>query len=344
MRKNFFLCFALLLIAHLVMAGQVATLSEVSIPELIYVQDSNLYVVEGIHLFVYSLKDYSLIHKIGKPGEGPGEFKHLAGGVLCIVPTPMKDKIMVSSTRKVSYFTLDGKFIKEEKSTAIIGRYVPVGDKLVGMTYRQENKEPFISYNLYSTPSEKIQELFKSPVALLPGTKIDPIHGALQDRFLILPYAGDKAVIPLELENKILIFDSQGKTVADIGFDESLIEVSGDIEKELDRLFSTDIRFKTLYTQLKGQNRIKFADHLPAIREMRVGDGKIYSVSFHKKDGKSLTTIFDMQGKVLQKVYLPLFEANLLELHPFTFHGNKIYQLVEDEEAEEWQLHITDIK
>ncbi|HLP44706.1 MAG TPA: hypothetical protein VK469_02100, partial [Candidatus Kapabacteria bacterium] len=65
----------------------------------------------------------------------------------------------------------------------------------------------------------------------------------------------------------------------------------------------------------------------------------------HKKEAeKSEFYIFDIKGTFLKKIMLPLKEKDERLWYPYTIGNGKLYQLVEDEDTETWELHVTDIK
>ena len=66
--------------------------------------------MERITISIFSLDDFNLINRIGKEGEGPGEFKEKVFNLY------FKDgQVLVNSAGRVTYFSEDGKYIKEEK-------------------------------------------------------------------------------------------------------------------------------------------------------------------------------------------------------------------------------------
>ena len=49
-------------------------------------------------------------------------------------------------------------------------------------------------------------------------------------------------------------------------------------------------------------------------------------------------------GKFVEKVLVPLVEENIFEFYPYTIHDGKVFQLIDNFETEEWELHITRMK
>ena len=91
---------------------KIAKLEELIKPDIMFMGNGRMYITEGASIFIYSLKDYKLIKKFGKEGEGPKEFKISPFGAPMLV-YPFEDKIFINSNAKISYFTQDGEFIKE---------------------------------------------------------------------------------------------------------------------------------------------------------------------------------------------------------------------------------------
>jgi hypothetical protein len=65
---------SLLMLLHL-QAKKVAAFAEFGQPASFNIGNGYIYVQEKTTIFVYDLKNYQLVTKFGKEGEGPGEFK-----------------------------------------------------------------------------------------------------------------------------------------------------------------------------------------------------------------------------------------------------------------------------
>jgi hypothetical protein len=166
-----------MLFANLISGEKAATLPGILKPQRIYVHKNRLYIVERITVSIFSSDNFNLINKTGKEGEGPGEFKEE------IFNLYFRDgQVLANSAGRVTYFSEDGAYIKEEKSSAPgTGAYLPAirffffsGNKIYVQTYKKENNKseffvfdktgnllkkvfvPFIeeefSYNEFSVP------------------------------------------------------------------------------------------------------------------------------------------------------------------------------------------------
>ncbi|MFC2146666.1 hypothetical protein ACFLRT_04815 [Acidobacteriota bacterium] len=79
-------------------ADKVIPLANLSRPTAVEVSKDNAYIVDGIHVYIYSLTDFKLKKKFGRIGEGPQEFKSWI--LLYVKP----DHIFINSPNKISYF------------------------------------------------------------------------------------------------------------------------------------------------------------------------------------------------------------------------------------------------
>lgn len=74
-RTGTFLCVCLLvLVARITVFPAVIELPEIINPDSITVDKNHIYITDFPSVYIYSLKDYRLIKKFGRIGEGPKEW------------------------------------------------------------------------------------------------------------------------------------------------------------------------------------------------------------------------------------------------------------------------------
>jgi len=322
-------------------AGEV-TIPDIYKPDSITVNENYIYITQGVEVFIYSKKDMKLIKKFGQAGEGPREFKKIpAPWIPSITLYLTGDKLLINSLGKVSFYSKNGEFINET-STGTQARYIPVGDKYIYMHITAEDKVTYIAADLLDANLKNKIKLchFKFPAQ--PGKKRDPILMARMISYFDRYAYKDKFVYPTE-SNSIKIFNSDGKEVTSFTPNYTKVPIDGALKKKLNDFFTNDIRYKVPYSLDKDRNLISLPEHMPIFKDYRLADDKIYILSNFKKDGKFETFIYDFSGKLLKKTFIPLKESDMLTLYPFYIKDNKIYQLVMDEEEEEFRLHITEI-
>jgi hypothetical protein len=102
---------------------------------------------------------------------------------------------------------------------------------------------------------------------------------------------------------------------------------------------------------LKNIIKITHSDYFPPIRDLTVTDDRIYVKTYQKQGDKDEFIIMDLKGETLKKAYFPavkepgLFNELMGRLAKFyKIYKNKFYYLHENEEEEEWEVHVTPIK
>ena len=96
------------------------------------------------------------------------------------------------------------------------------------------------------------------------------------------------------------------------------------------------------------KNNIHFPKYFPAIRYLSSDDQHLYVRTYRIKEGKSEFIILSPTGKTLKIVFLEIGRSfrkyplpfSELASAPYTFHEGQIYQILENEEIETYELHI----
>ncbi len=138
---------------------------------------------------------------------------------------------------------------------------------------------------------------------------------------------------------RIFVYHQQGKELRSFSVhDYEKLEITEGIKKEV--LAYLEKRAPNTFRNAKRYGQ--FPRYFP-LRSLLVDDGKIYIQTFKREKEKSEFYIFDLDGKLIRKVMAPIREAEFLLAYPFTIANGKIYQLSENEDTEEWELHIDNI-
>ena len=342
MRKLLISFLAVLFLTCLVSAAKVAVLSELQRPASITVDGSQVFITEGINVYIYSAKDYSLQKKFGKEGEGPQEFKRHSNPraeYIRIVVQPKE--ILVNSIGKISYFTRKGDFIKEMKVMVSVGGYIPVGNHMVGFGMDQKEQNRYITLNLYSPQCVKEKEFFRAKAPLQEGKFIDPVKMSVGIMVVTIRVEDSKMFYRGD-DQKIYAFDENGNQIYSITPQYEKVKFTEELKKKYINFSENDYRYKYVYQQDK--NRIKWPEYFPLIRDLQVANKKIYIITFNSINDKKECYIYDSaNGKFIKKAFLPLVEQNVQELYPYTIKNGKVYQLVENLDEEKWELHVVDI-
>lgn len=329
--------FIILLLAVAVFGEKATSLPDISNPKIIEVDHELLIITEGPSIYIYALKDFRLLKKFGKKGEGPREFIPFSNTLVRIKLLP--DKILANSMGKITYFTKKGEYIKEIKHSVASGgaELFPIGDHFAALCYVRDIKKRFITANIYNSEFKKIKEFQKFELPMR-GPKLKVFEKA------ILMQTGKDRIYASGSEDFIIdIFDYAGNKVHTINRQYEKLKFTDARKEELANYYKTSPELKPYADAIKAN--ALWPDHLQAIRYFAAADQRLYVQTYLIKDGKTEFYLFDHNGKFLSRKWVPLTAVNFAEtLQLYTIHDHKLYQLVDNTDTEEWELHITDIK
>ena len=90
---------------------------------------------------------------------------------------------------------------------------------------------------------------------------------------------------------------------------------------------------------------LRFPEYYPAIQDFYVTGNKIYVITYKTAEQKTKTQclIFDIKGKFLKSVFLPLKIEKPQPPYFHLIHQGFLYRLEEDIKADQWRIHVTEI-
>jgi len=317
------------------LAGKVVPMPGLYRPQAIVIDGGQLFITEFPQVLIYSLTHLKLIKKFGKAGEGPGEF---AREIHLLVSPNHPEYIIVNSRMKVSYFSRDGKFVKEirSRSGSSASIYKPLGKNYAAYGLLHGDTA-YNTIDLYDTDLKKIKQVIKWERIFQRGRYFDPTQNDW--------YAGEfsiyqnKIFFLLRKNGDIKVFDHLGNKLFSFNYDYERIPVTSEDKKEIIKFFRNHPEYGTVYeTRLKPV--MKFPDVYSAARVLTVTDDKIYVLTYKRKEGKTEFIIFDIEGNFLKKSMVPFKNENIRQHYPFTINNGLLYQLVENIDDEQWELHI----
>lgn len=337
MKKILVVAMINLLFTMLAYPKKIAEWNELIKPETICLDDTQYYVTEGASIFIYSFKDHKFVGKFGKAGEGPREFKLTMGGYALRV-LPMRDHLLINSMDKLSFFKKNGEFIKEMKAptSGAFAFYQPIGKKFVGLAVKAGTDQSMsITINLFNEKLEKGKEISSNKL-LQHGAMVFPVASPLFEIKNNLIFVGG------DEDFNIRIFNADGKYLRSIARDYKKVEVTEKFKNEVFEAFKKNPRTKGMIDYLK--KLIKFKEYFPAMQLFLIDNDKIYIPTYRKQNGDYELFIYDTDGKFIKQVYFPLKYSAVLQPYPYTIKNGILYQLIENEESEAWELHAVEIK
>ena len=316
----------------LVLTGNVVALPDLKNPRKVAVDENQMYITEGTTVYIYSLKDFKLVKKFGREGEGPREFKRRIRS-FSVHP----EYLFFNSAGKVSYFTKDGNFIKELNTLSSDMILKPFRKGFIGGRTLVENKTLYFSVGIYNEDLKMVKTLFKQEREVQLGGKGARVFAHPLPYYLF----EDKIFFTAGKEFNIQVLDKTGEKIHSIIYDTKKIKVSENVKKRVIKFLKTDPETKPYFEMIKP---IIFPQYFPAIRHYYITDGYIYVITYKRKGDKSECFIFDIVGEFLKKMFIEFEYINPVDEYPATVKNKKLYQLVENSDTEEWELHIHKIK
>ncbi len=325
------------------MSEEIATFPELVYPKNLLVDDHQIYITDYPSVYIFSAKDYRLLKKLGRKGQGPGEFyidqEWMDRKVAGLISHLRADLLYVNSMGRLSIFNLAGEIQKELKVNPFGGGYSfqPLGDKFVALQMARQKKSIYATINIYDENLKKLVEVLRQPFWLNnSGSReinfFQRAHGTLPFRV-----NGEEIFISRGgLTHCIIdVFNSAGKKLRTITHQQPAIKIPTSFVKKVHDFmrvkFKRGVEFNIKHTT--------YGDHFPAIRNFSVSGKRIYVITYKREGNKNQVIILDLQGTLIKKVMVPILEKNPEHLSPFYIAKGELYQLVENEESEEWELH-----
>jgi hypothetical protein len=345
--KKYIFSFLLVIFTSFVMAVKITDMPKVMKPGFMQVDGDDLFIVDGgtFSIQVYSLKDFSLKFSLGKKGAGPGEFMHFPqlNGVY-------PDYLLCSGGWKTIKFSREGMMISEKTFQPFQGLNLkPVKDNFVAIAYFDDMKTRISQKILYITNSkyERIKEIYPVQADSNRFTLSDTGNEefkVLTHYFHFLTYDDKIFVADSRKGFVIAVFDSNGNNLYTI--DKKIEPVK--VQKYHKEKLMENLRLSyPNIIELRRSSAFTFYENFPPIRHFWIDSYKIYVTTYKEKDDRHEMIILDLKGNILERIFLELKSTKAYkvqgEFDTHTVHEGVLYELVEDEDREVWELHKTNI-
>lgn len=342
MKKISFLLLYILIIlfnsASPAYAEKLAAFPDIVNPDNFIINGDRLYISEDAVISIYSFKDFSLIKRFGTEGEGPKEFFiNRARGWDMVQIFINNDQLVVNSSgTKFTYHTLDGVYIKESRIRLGSGVIEPFGNHLLATRFKTaDNGDTYHLVSLYDSQFEKIKEIYEHKHGLQirkkqpfnPLTTEHAFFETCDDKIFVI--SGDRSVIHA--------FDKKGTKLFSIENKDELVKFTEQDKEDLIASYRNN-KFWNRYYQLR-KHLFKFPEYFPPIRWFWIDPVKklIYVGTEKRENDKRKLLVFDFKGKLIKKVTLNSRGMKI-------FNDGKYYQLIENENEEVWELHVSGLK
>lgn len=306
----------------------------------------------GRIIAVYALDGIRFLGKIGKPGQGPGEFD--SAPRLALVPEGLAAKTF----SRLAFFSGAGEFLREIKGfnvdLMVSGLPVfPLDDRFVGFPFVRDETGRMVEcvgriYDAGWRPLRDFTDRFPSPTPPPPPPPGAKRSGPRQDVLLVKDYF-DAAVqggrIYFADSRKglsISVYDGEGDRLSEIKPEMKPVAVSRRKRDDLIASWREEMKkYLDLYNPV-------VPDVYPAFFAFRVDGDEIYAVTPARKDGRYEVVVLDEKGRIFRRSFAFPYEPAWGYLPAindrFDIRGGKLYAVDFNEESERYELRVTDLK
>jgi len=352
--KKIFLILLLMFLTFFLFPRRVGTLPEVMKPDNINIHQDDLFVAEGSSIYIYSLKNLKLRLKFGRKGEGPGEILSVPNYPTRVHGFP--DYILVEGINKIIFFSREGKFLKEIRKPAGTTQLVPIGKNFIAkrIVPSEDNRTVFGAIFLYDSNLKQLKSLYRqkwvqqgAPPTIKLDVVADFVHFRICDNKIFIEESPQGFIIA--------VFDENGNKLYQIKNSFEPLKVSVEHKEKLINNLKEDPWVKPQIRALGGWEEVKkiiqfrFPDHFPPIQNLDISDNKLLILTYRENQNKQEYIIMDLMGNVEKKVFIPRridtpLMARLMGVKLYAIQNQQLFYVKENEEDEEWELHVETIR
>ncbi len=334
MKKFIILVILMFISLDFLFSNNAHTLKELINPTRIHVDQSRIYISDGTSIYIYSLKNFALINMFGGKGEGPGEFKSYVGRMVVL-----KNKLVINSQGRISFFSKDGKFINSERTISGIANfnYFPLHSGYVGLSLSFIGSDSFLIVSVYDKTFSNQKNLLK-----LPQSEKNKMH-LFNPQLAVNSYFVYENKIYLLGNNRSEIdtFNSKGEKIS--SFKHGFNKIKFNNEDKI-MLFNA-MKKQTVLLKKKLIDIVHIPQYFPVIHRFHISEGIIYILGRKRESGKikNVLRCFNLRGKFILESYMNLGKQPGEEKILYTVNKWILYTLKENKN-ERWELHINPLK
>ncbi len=343
--------FSLMLLASLALQG---TQSQV-LPQLVYPKNlvlgpNRMVISDYPHLYLYQLNPFRLIRKIGKRGEGPGEFyvdqlsmRTKLAGLVCSI---FGKALYVNSQGRLTIFDLDGRLLEVRKLKSQRSRargFFKFGDGFVSYKTARVKSRLFSTIMQYNMELSEKREILRTRFWLADFKRFRGVRYNFFERAngsIAFDLSANTLFVSNNLSSQIEIdlYDQSGKKQRTLHYRVEPIPVP----KQFSKIVFDYFRYKFKRGLKVNVDATAFPEFFPAMRKFFVDDNRIYAITYRRNRQQNEILVIDLAGKLLKRTFVPIYEANPEFLYPCDIRNGTLYQVLEDDE-ENWKLNIQNL-
>jgi hypothetical protein len=320
---------------------RIIPLPEIETVFYVRAEHGRVYIQDKKDIAVHAFDDGRFLRRIGRPGQGPGEFTLIAGF------TVLEDRIVVADISKMLYFTIEGEYIEQVIPPVRQTGYpiLPVGKHFVGVPWeRREDGSPLPRMGvIYDQAGKPVKRFIEVPDVLPPPPPppgSSPSSGKtdvlmINDYFDYIVHGDRIFVADSRRGLSISVFDQTGALLYEI-------------QHALDRVIVSkeyrEFAVKSRPDKYWASHRPVFPKYFPAFAAFKIDGGRIYAVTGAVKDGRYEVIVMDLEGKIVERGFrFPIqvdFRVPLVFARTFDVEEGRFVWVEYNDAKERYELHI----
>ncbi|MDH4272531.1 MAG: 6-bladed beta-propeller [Candidatus Aminicenantes bacterium] len=322
---------------------RIISLPEVERPRQVCAEHGRVYIVDDRDIVVYSYPDGRFLRKIGRVGQGPGEFKVGPGRL-----TVLEDRLAVRNMFQVMFFSISGDYIGQLREPSYTGffPYLPVGKNFVAFPHNRRQDGSFApAVGCIYDGEGKLLKRFYPALPEFPQAPPPPGSGPPSkkpDALMVREYTDwlvQKGMIFVADSRKglsISVFDEEGELLYEIVHKGDRVKMTKGFRESV-----LDERKKSKYAEYDNP---VFPEFFPAFIGFKIDGGRIYAITPAQKDGLYEVIEMDLKGNSLKRGFrLPLtprFDIPEAFALQYDVEDGQFLWVEYNEEKEIHELHI----
>lgn len=310
--------------------SRIIPLPEIAKPSYIRVENGKIFVIDERDLVIYDFASGRMLSRIGKRGQGPGEFAFIPMSV-----TVLRDRVVVGDIQKVLFFSLEGEYLGQMWEPGRMRySFLPIGDNFVGFAIRYLNDGSSTAVGGIYNSKGRLIKTFYNEMPVLPAPPRREGPAAIRRNMLTIRDYADYLVY----ENRIYVADSRK------GLFISVFNERGDLLYEIFHNIPK-IRVPKKFRDQTGRIYDDVtASVFPAFVNFRIDAGRIYVITPKQKDGLYEVIVMDLKGRILGQAYRfplrPNFSVPHVLASLYDIEDDKFVWYAYNEAKEIFEIHV----
>lgn len=314
-------------------------LTEINNPSELFIFNDYLYVTDSANpeskaniVNVYSLDDFRLVKRLGMSEKE--NYEVWPGHSVWVGSND--ENIFICDFFKMGFYDQNYELIKQLKLEENTAFYKSLGNKFIGQGNRTEKDIDFYTLKLFDENLKAIKEFYSVENSYNSKLK----ENRMYTKELYYQTYNNKIFVKGKSDDfKIDIYNNSGHKIDSINFPSySRIRVTNKHKEAAYDLYKNHPLFGPYFDELKKE--IVFPKYLPAIKDFRINDDKIYVLTYNKIDNKSEFFILDLEGRLIKKSFISLEWKNI-QTTPYVIKDSKLYQVNKNLESGKFNLSVS---